>query len=80
MLIPVRCFTCGKIVGNKWNNYVDKISQGFDKDEILSELGLKRTCCRSMLLNHINLIDKLMLQKEIEDNENEIGAVQMEIV
>jgi hypothetical protein len=22
MIIPVRCFTCGKIVGNKWETYL----------------------------------------------------------
>lgn len=22
MIIPVRCFTCGKIVGNKWEAYL----------------------------------------------------------
>jgi DNA-directed RNA polymerase subunit N (RpoN/RPB10) len=24
MIIPVRCFTCGKVIGNKWNYYVKK--------------------------------------------------------
>jgi DNA-directed RNA polymerase I, II, and III subunit RPABC5 len=22
MIIPVRCFTCGKIIGNKWEAYL----------------------------------------------------------
>ena len=22
MIIPVRCFTCGKVVGNKWEAYL----------------------------------------------------------
>lgn len=21
MIIPVRCFTCGKVLANKWNDY-----------------------------------------------------------
>ena len=21
MIIPVRCFTCGKVIGNKWDQY-----------------------------------------------------------
>ena len=24
MIIPVRCFTCGKVIGNKWNYYKTK--------------------------------------------------------
>lgn len=22
MIIPVRCFTCGKVIGNKWESYL----------------------------------------------------------
>lgn len=22
MIIPIRCFTCGKVIGNKWNKYL----------------------------------------------------------
>ncbi len=22
MIIPVRCFTCGKVIGNKWDKYL----------------------------------------------------------
>ncbi|KAI8574240.1 hypothetical protein RHMOL_Rhmol01G0339700 [Rhododendron molle] len=23
MIVPVRCFTCGKVIGNKWDMYLD---------------------------------------------------------
>ena len=23
MIIPIRCFTCGKVIGNKWESYLD---------------------------------------------------------
>jgi len=23
MIIPVRCFTCGKVIGNKWEDYLN---------------------------------------------------------
>ena len=26
MIIPVRCFTCGKVLGDKYNYYVKKVS------------------------------------------------------
>ena len=26
MIIPVRCFTCGKVIGNKWNKYLKLLS------------------------------------------------------
>ena len=61
MIIPVRCFTCGKVTGNKWERY----QQLLDKDgktpgEALDILGLKRYCCRRILLTHVDLIDQVI--------------------
>ncbi len=30
MIIPVRCFTCGKVIGNKWNQYVKLLDDDVD--------------------------------------------------
>eukprot|EP00347_Sterkiella_histriomuscorum_P014749 403359686 len=61
MIIPVRCFTCGKVVGNKWNKYLDLLEQdGCTPCKALDELGLKRYCCRRMVLTHVDLISKLL--------------------
>ncbi len=27
MIIPVRCFTCGKVIGNKWNKYLKLLEE-----------------------------------------------------
>lgn len=27
MIIPVRCFTCGKVLGNKWEFYLEQVRQ-----------------------------------------------------
>ncbi len=27
MIIPVRCFTCGKVIGNKYENYMTMLAQ-----------------------------------------------------
>ena len=59
MLIPVRCFTCNKVVGNKWDNYCQLIEK-MPESKALDELGLKRYCCRRMLLSHVNIIDQLL--------------------
>eukprot|EP00762_Andalucia_godoyi_P004535 ANDGO_05084.mRNA.1 DNA-directed RNA polymerase subunit 10-like protein len=60
MIIPVRCFTCGKVIGNKYETYVRNIREGRSENESLDELGLKRYCCRRMLLTHVDLIEKLL--------------------
>tara|TARA_B100000902_G_C26725847_1_gene628937 strand:- start:280 stop:513 length:234 start_codon:yes stop_codon:yes gene_type:complete len=27
MIIPVKCFTCGKVIGNKYNYYLEKVRE-----------------------------------------------------
>jgi hypothetical protein len=27
MIIPVRCFTCGKVIGNKYENYMKLLAE-----------------------------------------------------
>ncbi|EAR94151.2 DNA-directed RNA polymerase II subunit (macronuclear) [Tetrahymena thermophila SB210] len=64
MIIPVRCFTCGKVVGHMWNDFLQMISESNpnkkDMKSALDELRLNRYCCRRMILTHCDLIDKLL--------------------
>ena len=79
MIIPVRCFTCGKVLGDKHNYYKQKVNeeklkrgepaedtilnlqskdvQKTIEGRVLDELGLKRYCCRRVMLGHIDLIE-----------------------
>ena len=59
MIIPVRCFTCGKVIGNKWQKFLDIIVQHKTPLQAFQELKIERYCCRRMLLTHVNLIDYL---------------------
>lgn len=34
MIIPVRCFTCNKVLGDKWNHYQKKVNEMKDTAEI----------------------------------------------
>ncbi|KAI0795347.1 8 kDa subunit-domain-containing protein [Irpex lacteus] len=59
MIIPVRCFSCGKVVGDKWVEYVQMIKD-MPEGDALNALQLKRYCCRRMVLTHVDLIEKLL--------------------
>jgi DNA-directed RNA polymerase I, II, and III subunit RPABC5 len=61
MIIPVRCFTCGKVIGNKWNKYLKLLESDTEVATALDLLGMKRYCCRRMLISHVDLIEKLLL-------------------
>ena len=61
MIIPVRCFTCGKVIGNKYDSYIEMLNAEYSERDALDELGLRRYCCRRMVLTHVDLIQKLLL-------------------
>jgi DNA-directed RNA polymerase subunit N len=58
-MIPVRCFTCGKVISTEYVEYKKRLEAGEDIREILDDLGLERYCCRRMLLSHKEIIDDL---------------------
>jgi len=38
MIIPIRCFTCGKILGDKWTRYQALVQQFQQEDEQVHHL------------------------------------------
>ena len=50
MLIPVRCFTCGNLIADKFDEFHNAIKSGEDAAKTLDSLGIERYCCRRMLL------------------------------
>jgi DNA-directed RNA polymerase subunit N len=60
MIIPVRCFTCGSLVGDKWEAFEAKVEAGIPAGQALDELGVKRMCCRRMLLSYVDIIHELV--------------------
>jgi DNA-directed RNA polymerase subunit N len=72
MIVPIRCFTCGKIVADKYEYYItekDKLENPNEENEeykyfskihtkkILDKLGLTRYCCRRMLLSTSDMME-----------------------
>ena len=57
MIIPVRCFSCGKPIGHLYKEYLERTQRGEEKKKVLDSLGLERYCCRAILLGHIDLAD-----------------------
>lgn len=70
MIIPVRCFTCGKVIGNKWGRYLQLLNEGKQMADIFKELGLHRYCCRRMIISHVDLIEKLLKYNSKTNNLN----------
>jgi len=60
MIVPVRCYTCGKPVGAYWEEFKKRVDGGEDAKKVLDEMGMTRYCCRRMFISHSELIDKIM--------------------
>lgn len=63
MIIPIRCWTCGRPLGHLWEQFKQRVLRGESPAEVLEEFGVRRYCCRRTLLAHVELID-YMLQFE----------------
>ncbi|KAL4258416.1 RPB10 RNA polymerase subunit family protein [Pleurotus pulmonarius] len=67
MIIPVRCFSCGKVVGDKWNQYLEYLAKDMSEGDALDELQLKRNCFTTTLWSdrRINLEPALLIERYI---------------
>jgi DNA-directed RNA polymerase subunit N len=60
MIIPVRCFSCGKVIADKWDDFSKRVATGEPTNEVLDDLGVEKYCCRRMLLSHAELVDEIL--------------------
>lgn len=61
VIFPVRCFTCGAVIGDKLEAFIKGVGSGKEPGKVLDELGIKRYCCRRMFISHLNLIEELVM-------------------
>ncbi len=57
MIIPIRCFSCGKPIGHLYEEYKERVDKGEESKRVLDSLDLEKYCCRSVFLSHVELID-----------------------
>ena len=59
MIVPVRCFTCGKVLGSIFEEFKTRVYlEGEDAQVVLDELGVRRYCCRRTIVAHPVIIKK----------------------
>jgi len=59
MMIPIRCFTCGRVIASLYLKFKERVQEGEDPKEVLDELGVDRYCCRRMILSQIDLVGEV---------------------
>jgi len=75
MLVPVRCFTCGNLIADKFEDYQTKVKSGEKPSQVLDSLGIKRYCCRRMLLTSVETIQQIIpFYEAIHKRHNEVQS------
>tara|TARA_B110000967_G_C18706504_1_gene470512 strand:+ start:281 stop:490 length:210 start_codon:yes stop_codon:yes gene_type:complete len=69
MIIPIRCFTCGKCISNVWPKYIKELNELKEESptnkatsnefDLLEKYKIKRYCCRRMILSCVELVEKI---------------------
>ncbi|MGC8562505.1 MAG: DNA-directed RNA polymerase subunit N [Thermoplasmata archaeon] len=70
MIIPVRCFSCGRVIGSdyvRFTNKVEEIRKSKNREAtseeisaILDDLNVTRYCCRRMILSNAELLEEIL--------------------
>jgi DNA-directed RNA polymerase subunit N len=55
--------TCGKLLGDRWEEFDRRLKEGEDPKKILDEMGIKRYCCRATMLTSVDLTEELAKYK-----------------
>lgn len=59
MIIPIRCFSCGKPIAHLWEEFKKRTEKGEEAKKVLDDLEIDRYCCRAVFLGHVDLIDEV---------------------
>ena len=65
MIIPVGCFTCGKLVADRWEEFARRVKAGETPKTVLDEMGMTRYCCRRMFISQVDVLDDLLRYSEV---------------
>lgn len=57
MIMPIRCWSCGKPVAQLYAEYKKRVESGEEPGKVLDNLGIKRYCCRAMFLGQTDLLE-----------------------
>ena len=60
MYFPIRCFTCGAVIADKYEDYARRVKEGKNPAKVLEEMEIERYCCRRMFLSHVEVMDKIV--------------------
>lgn len=70
MPLPVRCFSCGAVVGRFEIRIEELLKEGKKYAEIFETLKIERYCCRRIVMSSVDLNAILLQYKPLPREEN----------
>ena len=75
-MCPVRCFGCGQRVAGRYEVYRALVEEGETAAKAFALLNVRRDCCKSVFLSHVETHDEQLLYHELfQKYETPPGAV-----
>ena len=74
-MIPIRCFTCNKLIADKWNYFLSQKNGSGEYGVDLDNIGFTRFCCRRMFLTHVDTIDDVIQYSQMDEIVDDSGTV-----
>lgn len=60
MIVPVRCFSCGRVIAQEYEEYLKRLQKKEKPEKILDDLGIEKYCCRRTIFAHVDLLEEVM--------------------
>ena len=70
MIIPVRCFTCGKVICDKWQPFVDMVQEKKGNSS-------KKTDGKSLDINYIDVSTTVPLKNQLRSCFDELACISI---
>lgn len=55
----MRCFTCGKLLADKYEQFDERVKKGEQPRQVLDDLGVKRYCCRAAVITSADAMNEI---------------------
>ncbi len=55
----MRCFTCGKLLADKYEQFDERVKKGEQPKQVLDDLGIKRYCCRAAIITSVDAMNEI---------------------
>jgi DNA-directed RNA polymerase subunit N len=73
---PIRCFTCGKVLSGAYTKFHQQQQQQQEGEEksvqdIWTSLGIRRYCCKRMIVSSVSLIDTLIEYEQVQHEKED---------